>query len=105
MLAQPMLGICVNDVIGQGASVLDLDFPQAGGSVMGAENAAGGIHADQVDGERVALAEFANLSEREIMLGYWAKVHGIATILATQKNFIPRSELDAAIDRVVRTAF
>jgi AcrR family transcriptional regulator len=52
-----------------------------------------------------ANPQFANLTEREILLGYWAKVHGIASILVTQKNFIPEDELDAAIERVVRTAF
>jgi AcrR family transcriptional regulator len=49
--------------------------------------------------------EFANLTERESLLGYWAKVHGIATILVTQKDFIPKDTLDATIERVVRTAF
>jgi hypothetical protein len=48
---------------------------------------------------------FAALSDREILLGFWGKVHGIASILVTQKNFIPPDQLDSTIERVVRTAF
>jgi len=59
---------------------------------------------------RIALAirneaEYRDLSDREILLGFWGKVHGIATILVTQKRFIPPESLDATIERVVRTAF
>ncbi|HNY21881.1 MAG TPA: TetR/AcrR family transcriptional regulator [Treponemataceae bacterium] len=49
--------------------------------------------------------QYAGLSDREILLGFWGKVHGIASILITQKNFIPEDQVDATIDRVVRTAF
>jgi AcrR family transcriptional regulator len=59
---------------------------------------------------RIALAlrdeeEYRELSDREILLGFWGKVHGIATILITQKRFIPPESIDATIERVVRTAF
>lgn len=59
---------------------------------------------------RLALAlrneeGYRDLSDREILLGFWGKVHGIATILITQKRFIPPESLDATIERVVRTAF
>lgn len=48
---------------------------------------------------------YRHLSERELLLGYWAKVHGLATLLVTQPNFIPREEVDGTIDRLVRTPF
>lgn len=48
---------------------------------------------------------YRDLSEREILLGFWGKVHGIATILVTQKNFIPEGDLERAIESVVRTPF
>jgi AcrR family transcriptional regulator len=48
---------------------------------------------------------YQSLSDREILLGFWGKVHGIATILVTQRNFIAPENLDATIERVVRTAF
>lgn len=45
------------------------------------------------------------LDEREILLGYWAKVHGLASILVTQKSFIPEDQLDTVIERQMRAAF
>ncbi|HAP42480.1 MAG: hypothetical protein A2087_02810 [Spirochaetes bacterium GWD1_61_31] len=48
---------------------------------------------------------FRHLSEREVMLGYWAKVHGLASLLVTQKNFLPPDQLDASLDRLLETAF
>jgi AcrR family transcriptional regulator len=48
---------------------------------------------------------YQNLSDREILLGFWGKVHGIATILVTQRHFIAPEDLDATIEHVVRTAF
>jgi len=50
-------------------------------------------------------APYNALSEREILLGFWSKVHGMAVLLVTQKNFIPAEEIDAVIDRVLRTPF
>ncbi len=48
---------------------------------------------------------YKNLSEHEILLGFWSKVHGMATLLVTQKNFIPQEGLNASIERIMRTAF
>ncbi len=48
---------------------------------------------------------YTGLSEQEILLGFWSKVHGITTILITQKNFIPADKLDEVIERVLRTPF
>jgi len=48
---------------------------------------------------------YKDLTDREILLGFWGKVHGIASILITQRNFIPKDQVDATIERVVRTAF
>jgi AcrR family transcriptional regulator len=48
---------------------------------------------------------FRDLNEREILLGYWAKVHGLATLLVTQRGFIPEEEIEGTIDRLVRTPF
>lgn len=50
-------------------------------------------------------ASLPHLSEREILLGYWSKVHGMATLLVTQKGFIPEEELDKTVERVMRTPF
>ena len=48
---------------------------------------------------------YKELTDREILLGFWGKVHGIATILVTQRRLIAFDDIDATIDRVVRTAF
>lgn len=48
---------------------------------------------------------FTHLTEGELLLGFWAKVHGLATILVTQPGFLPEEDLEDALERVVRTAF
>lgn len=48
---------------------------------------------------------FKKLSDREIMLGFWGKMHGIASVLVTQKHLIPEDEIEKAVERVVRTPF
>lgn len=50
-------------------------------------------------------ALYKGLSEHEILLGFWSKVHGMATLLVTQVNFIPPEQLNTTIERVVRTPF
>jgi AcrR family transcriptional regulator len=45
------------------------------------------------------------LTDREILLGFWGKVHGLATILVTQRQILAFEDIDATIERVVRTAF
>ncbi len=59
---------------------------------------------------RLALAlrneeSLRDLTEREILLGFWGKVHGIATILVTQRQVLAFDDIDATVERVVRTAF
>lgn len=49
--------------------------------------------------------QFINLEEREILLGYWSKVHGLATLLTTHPQFIPKDAIGATVDRIVRTPF
>ena len=48
---------------------------------------------------------YRNLTDREILLGFWGKVHGIATILVTQRRLLAFDDIAATVDRVVRTAF
>lgn len=48
---------------------------------------------------------YKDLTDREILLGFWGKVHGIATILVTQRRLLAFDDIDATIDRTVRTAF
>lgn len=59
---------------------------------------------------RLALAlrdeeSLRGLTDREILLGFWGKVHGIATILVTQRQILAFEDIDATVERVVRTAF
>jgi len=54
---------------------------------------------------REAAPFHPELSEREILLGYWSKVHGLAAILVSMKNFIPPGELESMLERVLRTPF
>jgi AcrR family transcriptional regulator len=51
------------------------------------------------------VARFPGLSEREIILGYWAKVHGLASLLVGQKGFLPDEGLRGRVKLLVRTPF
>ena len=48
---------------------------------------------------------FRGLSDREIILGYWAKVHGLASLLASQKGFLAAEGLRERVSLLVRTPF
>jgi AcrR family transcriptional regulator len=54
---------------------------------------------------RPFASRFALLSEREIILGYWAKVHGLATLLVSQRGFLSEEGLRARVRVLVRTPF
>lgn len=57
---------------------------------------------------RAAAAQagrFPGLSEREIIFGYWAKAHGIASLLLAQKGILPSENLREEVRRLVRSAF
>jgi len=50
-------------------------------------------------------SRFAHLNEREIVLGYWAKVHGLAILLVSQKDFLSEEGLRERVRVLVRTPF
>jgi Transcriptional regulator len=54
---------------------------------------------------RPFAARFPGLSEREIILGYWAKVHGLASLLVNQKDFLPPEGREERVRTLVRTPF
>ncbi|MBI9102855.1 MAG: TetR/AcrR family transcriptional regulator [Spirochaetales bacterium] len=49
--------------------------------------------------------QFPGLTEREVMLGYWGKVHGLASLLIAQPGYIPEEKRDEVIERILRTPF
>jgi len=51
------------------------------------------------------MSGFPDMSEKDVLLGYWAKVHGLATILAAHPDYFDPEELDSGLRRVVRQAF
>ena len=54
---------------------------------------------------REAAPFHPDLTEREILLGYWSKVHGLASILVSVKGLIPSDELDTTLRKVLNTPF
>jgi Transcriptional regulator len=51
------------------------------------------------------LPAYRDLSERELLLGFWSKVHGLATILVSHHEFLKDEDLEAAIGRIIATPF
>jgi AcrR family transcriptional regulator len=52
-----------------------------------------------------ALGEYPGLSERDILLGCWAKVYGLASILVAQPDYFAPEDVTDGIRRVIRQAF
>ena len=50
-------------------------------------------------------ARFPGLSNKEIVLGYWAKVHGLASLLVSQRDFLAAESLRERVKVLVRTPF
>lgn len=54
------------------------------------------------------ISQYKNLSETEILLGLWGKVHGLASVLIFQKENlvnVPQNEIIKIIDKIIRTSF
>jgi AcrR family transcriptional regulator len=49
--------------------------------------------------------DFAGLSDRDILLGCWAKVHGLASILVAQPDYFAPEDIAVGIKRVIRRPF
>jgi AcrR family transcriptional regulator len=49
--------------------------------------------------------DFAGLSDRDILLGCWAKVYGLASILVAQPDYFAPEDRAEGIRRVIRRAF
>ena len=49
--------------------------------------------------------QFPGLTEKEVLLGYWGKVHGLASLLITQPEYISGENRDTVIEKIIRTPF
>ncbi|HOX33838.1 MAG TPA: TetR/AcrR family transcriptional regulator [Spirochaetales bacterium] len=54
---------------------------------------------------RPLAPRFPGLSEGEILLGFWAKVHGLASLLVSKPEYLPAEGRRERVARLVRTAF
>jgi AcrR family transcriptional regulator len=50
-------------------------------------------------------SRFPGLSQREIIFGYWAKVHGLASLLVAEPGFLPKRGRAARVRELIRTPF
>ncbi|MFH2115957.1 MAG: TetR/AcrR family transcriptional regulator [Spirochaetota bacterium] len=50
-------------------------------------------------------ARFPLLSDEEIVLGYWAKVHGLASLLVSQRDLLATRSIKERVKVLVRTPF
>lgn len=74
-------------------------------SPQGTEEVMGQGYALLKDSTQPFSARFEGLSEREVILGYWAKVHGLASLLIGQKGFLPELGLRERMRVLIRTPF
>jgi AcrR family transcriptional regulator len=51
------------------------------------------------------MSNYPGLSERDVLMGFWAKAHGLAALLAAQPDYFAPEDIDAALARVIRSAF
>lgn len=48
---------------------------------------------------------YSHLSEKEILFGFWSKVHGLASLLIHHGNFFSGDDIDSVIERIINTEF
>jgi AcrR family transcriptional regulator len=51
------------------------------------------------------LEKYPGLSERDVLLGFWAKAHGLAMLLSSQPDWFAPEELRSGLARVIRRSF
>lgn len=51
------------------------------------------------------LGRYPGLSERDVLLGFWAKAHGLACLLTSQRDWFAPEDLRSGLARVIRRAF
>jgi hypothetical protein len=57
------------------------------------------------DAAQPFAARFPGLEKQEIALGYWAKVHGLASLLVAKRGLLPEETLRDRVRILVRTPF
>jgi AcrR family transcriptional regulator len=51
------------------------------------------------------LGKYPGLSEKDVLLGFWAKAHGLAALLVSQRDWFAPEDLKSGLSRVIRRAF
>ncbi len=51
------------------------------------------------------LSKYPGLSERDVILGFWAKAHGLACLLASNPDWFAPEDLESGLARVIRESF
>ena len=49
--------------------------------------------------------QYPDLSERDVLLGFWAKAHGLACLLVANPDWFAPESLESGLARVMRNAF
>lgn len=52
-----------------------------------------------------SVEEYRHLEEYEILLGFWAKVHGLAILLVSHPDMIPPGKFDESLARLMEARF
>lgn len=86
----------------QGAGgIPECDFP---GDIARDQSAAFDIFRTVAAGIR-GEEPYRDLEEYEILLGFWAKVHGLAMLIVSHPDMIPDSRFDESLERIIKTPF
>jgi len=51
------------------------------------------------------FSQYPDLSERDVLLGFWAKAHGLACLLVANPDWFAPESLESGLARVMRNAF
>lgn len=51
------------------------------------------------------LERYPGLDEKDVLLGFWAKAHGLAALLVSRPDYFAPEELKSGLARVIRRAF
>jgi AcrR family transcriptional regulator len=54
---------------------------------------------------RAFNSRYPGLSDKDVIFGFWAKAHGLATLLVAQPDYFSGEDLDGVIKRLMRNSF
>ena len=99
-----LFGTLPNQLAAEGQELARLIFPSAALGDADHEAAEGGFGLLRATVSGL-MGGFPGLGPRDVILGFWAKAHGLASLLVAQPDYFAPESLESGLRRVLRQPF